>query len=46
MSDGTFYLLEAVLFFSAIFGFCVWQLISVNRDIKARKEREKRQAID
>lgn len=46
MSDGTFYLLEAVLFFSAVFGFCVWQLISVNRDIKARQKREEREATD
>lgn len=41
MSDGTFYLLEGVLFFTAVFGFGAWQLISVNRAIKARKERER-----
>ena len=43
MDIGTFKLIELFLFFGAFFGFCLWQLYSVNKEIaehKALKARE------
>jgi hypothetical protein len=40
MSSSNMALIEMVFSAVVVLGFCVWQLISVNRDIRARKERE------
>ncbi len=40
MDTNIFKMLELFLFFGAVFGFCLWQLYSVNRDIAEHKARK------
>jgi hypothetical protein len=40
MDYGMFKAFQALLFFGAAFGFGVWQLITVNREIRRHAERE------
>lgn len=40
MDYGAFKGLQALLFFGAAFGFGIWQLIAVNREIRRAAERE------
>jgi len=40
MSASNMALIEMVFSAAVVLTFCVWQLISVNRDIRKRKERE------
>jgi hypothetical protein len=40
MDYGIFKAFQALLFFGAAFGFGVWQLIAVNREIRRHAERE------
>jgi hypothetical protein len=40
MEYGAFKALQALLFFGAAFGFGIWQLIAVNREIRKAAERE------
>jgi hypothetical protein len=40
MDYGIFKAFQALLFFGAAFGFGVWQLIAVNREIRRNAERE------
>ena len=37
MDSSTFKLIELILFFGAVFGFCLWQLYSVNKEIAEHK---------
>ena len=41
MNPESFGMIELVLSFSLVLGFCVWQLVSVNRIIARRKAAEK-----
>lgn len=40
----TFAMIEMIASFGVIFGFLIWQWLSVNRDIAKRKERERAEA--
>ncbi|MEL7044579.1 MAG: hypothetical protein AAGL66_06090 [Pseudomonadota bacterium] len=44
MEYGLFKGLQALLFFGAAFGFGIWQLIAVNREIRKAAEKEKSEA--
>lgn len=43
MLDRYFGLIEAAVFYVAVFGLCVWQLVSLNRDVRARRAHEDRE---
>lgn len=44
MSSNLFKLLEGLLFFGAVLGFIVYQIVSLRRDLaRGRKERERGQ---
>jgi hypothetical protein len=40
---GDFKALQALLFFGVVFGFGVWQLVSVKREIRRDAERKRTQ---
>ena len=46
MEYGAFKALQALLFFGAAFGFGIWQLVAVNREIRRDATREQQQEVD